>query len=639
MTTSALYLQRTRIILASTLAALLAAGSPGLVASPAEAADTTVIDVPAPFLHNFSLSRESRFSDAPLLLPRSTTRVTFDLPDPDFVLDELTFRVYGADFESTGVATLDSTAHTASIDLPADFFEIRDGHTPLKQVDFTQNSSGELVGVPTADDYYGIDLTGSGTLAAPNPFFVTEFVGPPDRASNFHITLDLKATASTEQTTAAIDLRFPGVIDEEPSFFHADWRAAPGVATIGVGDTLIFRAEAGFFSERLVGKVDPAPVAVLAYSEPLEGAGEIALPTVVSPDGSELTVTIPPSVSTYQYGAEPRIEVVKAEGLESAGITAFVVPVAIAGTPTLPVAPGKPVAAVEFDGIVIEWPRAEVVSQQTEYLVRVYEDGVLTDEFLNGSVVFASARIQNPTPGVEYTFDVAGVNQNGVGAASPRSEPVTFNADTTAPTVVATVPTSGARSVDASAPITVQLDEPILFPADRPQLTLRRAGEVSTVPFVGYDFDTRTLTFQGEPLATDARYRATLDGVTDLVGNALGAAGWTFVTGPAPTVVGVSPAAGSTVRRDRSVTVRFDEAIIGASPKTAYIVNLKTGKRVPALVQRNDPRTRLVIDPTERLAPNTRYRVTLTGGPLALRDRAGNPLTTQRWTFSTSSRG
>ena len=47
--------------------------------------------------------------------------------------------------------------------------------------------------------------------------------------------------------------------------------------------------------------------------------------------------------------------------------------------------------------------------------------------------------------------------------------------------------------------------------------------------------------------------------------------------------------------------------------------------------------TRVVtLNPSSTLAANTRFTVTLTGGTGAIKDAAGNPLTTVSWTFTTS---
>jgi hypothetical protein len=45
----------------------------------------------------------------------------------------------------------------------------------------------------------------------------------------------------------------------------------------------------------------------------------------------------------------------------------------------------------------------------------------------------------------------------------------------------------------------------------------------------------------------------------------------------------------------------------------------------------------VTLNPSVTLAGNTVYRVTLTGGTTAVRDIAGNPLTTTSWTFTTGA--
>jgi hypothetical protein len=51
-----------------------------------------------------------------------------------------------------------------------------------------------------------------------------------------------------------------------------------------------------------------------------------------------------------------------------------------------------------------------------------------------------------------------------------------------------------------------------------------------------------------------------------------------------------------------------------------------------------NPTTRvLTIDPALSMAPNAQYRATITGGTGAVRDPAGNPVTTRTWTFTTGS--
>jgi len=45
----------------------------------------------------------------------------------------------------------------------------------------------------------------------------------------------------------------------------------------------------------------------------------------------------------------------------------------------------------------------------------------------------------------------------------------------------------------------------------------------------------------------------------------------------------------------------------------------------------------LTLNPNATLAANTKYTVTLTGGPAAIRDAAGNPLATTTWSFTTGT--
>ena len=41
------------------------------------------------------------------------------------------------------------------------------------------------------------------------------------------------------------------------------------------------------------------------------------------------------------------------------------------------------------------------------------------------------------------------------------------------------------------------------------------------------------------------------------------------------------------------------------------------------------------LNPNSTLASRTKFTVTLTGGATAIRDAAGNPLTTTNWSFTT----
>jgi IgA Peptidase M64/Bacterial Ig-like domain len=107
----------------------------------------------------------------------------------------------------------------------------------------------------------------------------------------------------------------------------------------------------------------------------------------------------------------------------------------------------------------------------------------------------------------------------------------------------------------------------------------------------------------------------------------------------APTLVDRTPAAGGTaVGRTSNVTATFSEAVTGVSVKTFTLKNAMTGAAVTGTVARNGTTNQWIFDPGVTLAADTRYRATLTGGATAIRDSAGNPLTTTSWAFTTGPR-
>jgi hypothetical protein len=112
---------------------------------------------------------------------------------------------------------------------------------------------------------------------------------------------------------------------------------------------------------------------------------------------------------------------------------------------------------------------------------------------------------------------------------------------------------------------------------------------------------------------------------------------WTFTTGPRPTVTTRTPGVSATnVGRTSNVSATFSEAVAGVSGST---VTLRTsaGAAVTAVVSYNASTRTVTLNPSVTLAGNTVYRVTLTGGTTAVRDIAGNPLTTTSWTFTTGA--
>jgi hypothetical protein len=63
--------------------------------------------------------------------------------------------------------------------------------------------------------------------------------------------------------------------------------------------------------------------------------------------------------------------------------------------------------------------------------------------------------------------------------------------------------------------------------------------------------------------------------------------------------------------------------------------NVATGAPVSAVLTVNAAGNRLVVNPDVTLERNTLYRLTLTGGPTAIRDAFDNPLATTTISYTT----
>jgi hypothetical protein len=103
-----------------------------------------------------------------------------------------------------------------------------------------------------------------------------------------------------------------------------------------------------------------------------------------------------------------------------------------------------------------------------------------------------------------------------------------------------------------------------------------------------------------------------------------------------PTITARSPGANATnASLTADVTATFSEAVTGVSGTTFTLKNAATGAAVAAVVSRNGTTNQWLLNPSANLTSDTRYTATLTGGPTAIRDAAGNPLVTSTWSFTT----
>ncbi|WP_326968254.1 peroxidase family protein [Arthrobacter sp. CG_A4] len=310
-------------------------------------------------------------------------------------------------------------------------------------------------------------------------------------------------------------------------------------------------------------------------------------------------------------------------------------------------APGAPTIGTATAGdaaATLTWtaPASDGGSAITGYTVQAFAGATLArTQAVTGNV--GTVVVTGLTNGTAYTFDVAAINAVGTGAASARSAAVTpVASDTVAPTVTARTPATGAFSASRTANLTATLSEAVTgVTGTNFQLRLGTAPGTTVVPAaVSYNPLTRVATLNPNgSLTADRLYTVTLTGISDSAGNTMAPTTWTFTTGPNPTITAQTPASGATaVRRNANVTARFSEAITGfAVVGKVRIQRVSTGADISSVESFSAATRVLTINPRASLAPNTQYRVTITGGTTGVRDLAGNPLTTRTWTFTTGS--
>jgi Ca2+-binding RTX toxin-like protein len=238
-----------------------------------------------------------------------------------------------------------------------------------------------------------------------------------------------------------------------------------------------------------------------------------------------------------------------------------------------------------------------------------------------------------------YTFDVAATSTAGTGARSARTAVVTPRSEFVVPTITSRAPAPGAKSVSQSGNVTATFSEPVAN-VGTSTFVLRLNGSATPIPAaVTYNNATRTATLNPNGnLLPDRTYTAAISSVRDTAGNTIAFTSWQFTTGPAPTVVSVTPGINATgARRNANITARFSENVTGISAATVRVTRVSNGAAVTAALGFNTANQTLTINPGATLLANTQYRVTITGGTGAVRDLAGNPLVTRTWVFTTGS--
>ena len=212
----------------------------------------------------------------------------------------------------------------------------------------------------------------------------------------------------------------------------------------------------------------------------------------------------------------------------------------------------------------------------------------------------------------------------------------------TAPTVTAKSPASLATRVAQSINATATFSEAVQGVSTTTMRVKNPAGTVLSAA-VSYNATTRVATLNPTAnLAPDTKYSVNLtggaSGIRDLAGNPLVSTVWSFTTGPAPTITTRTPASGATgASRTASVSVTFSERMAGVAASTFRLKNTATGAAITAVVSRSGTTNRWILNPNSTLAASTNFTVTVTGGTTAVRDLAGNPVSTSSWRFTTGS--
>jgi hypothetical protein len=252
------------------------------------------------------------------------------------------------------------------------------------------------------------------------------------------------------------------------------------------------------------------------------------------------------------------------------------------------------------------------------------------------------------------TITTAAQNAGGNGLASNVAWSFTTGTTTnvTPPTVIATIPASGAIGVPTNEKITATFSA-VMDPA-----TITAAGTYTVVATVGSAAVPGTVTYAGatatfaptSALAANTQYTAKITtAAKDLTGNAMAANFlWSFTTGAAadttpPTITLTNPASvGVNVLLNATVNATFSEAMnpltITAPGTFTLAVAGVGGAAVAGTVTYNSVSSIATFTPSTNLTASTQYTANVTN---AAQDLAGNALAAglvpNPWSFTTGA--
>jgi Ca2+-binding RTX toxin-like protein len=332
-----------------------------------------------------------------------------------------------------------------------------------------------------------------------------------------------------------------------------------------------------------------------------------------------------------------QVSATNAQGTSPFSAASNVVIPAPTAEPPAPAAPGAPTALTAVAGngtATLAWtiPASDGGAPITGYEIRTFIGAGTTPARTLTVGTGTGAVVDGLINATGYTFDVAAVNSAGTGARSARTAVATPRAEFVAPTITARTPAVGAKSVSQANNLTVTFSEPVANVTGG-TVVLRLGGSVVPAT-VSYNNATRTATLNPSAnLLADRTYSMAVSSIRDTAGNTMASTSWQFTTGPAPTLVSVSPGISARgVSRTANVTARFSEPITGASTGT---VVLRLGTTViPAVVSYNNVTRTVTLNPSATLAANRTYTMSIS----SVRDLAGNPFVPRNWTFTTGTR-
>lgn len=307
-------------------------------------------------------------------------------------------------------------------------------------------------------------------------------------------------------------------------------------------------------------------------------------------------------------------------------------------------ADSRPVARTTAPGtVVVEWP-SNWDRDNASLTYTVYQDSTAVATVTAMSSFWSRPWLSHTITGVPagaHTYRVVAADPLGNKLGTDRVSPSTPSVPTTTTKSPAPKATGVAVGTATSrTKLTVGFSEAVTGVSSS-TFRLRR-GTTDVLAAVTYDATTRVATLTpAAPLAPDSSYTLALrSGIRSASGGQLAPQEWGFVTGPLPTVTSRTPASGATsVSRTGNIRATLSEPVTGipttaASTGTVTLKQTSTGRVFTARASYAATSRVVTLDPSGTLAARTKYTVTLTSG---IKDRAGNPLKTLSWTFTTRS--